>query len=220
MRGRLIVFEGLDSAGKKTQALMLVKRLKREGPGVVLAAFPTYEKTRFGKLVSGYLRGEITASPYTAALVYALDRCQFREDFLEKIRGGKTIVVDRYVYSNLYQAARIKPGQRKWFVEWLDCLEAPMPAADAVILLDAPPEVSERLLEGRGAKMKRFRGKDILEKSLEYQREVRSVYLSEARKRKWIVVDCWKKIGGDLVMRPRQEIHESVWRALRKRRIF
>ncbi len=219
MKGRLIVFEGLDSAGKKTQALALLKRLRALGGKAEVASFPTYEKTVFGKLVGNYLRGEMRLTPYEAALAYALDRAQFREALLEKLRAGKTIVVDRYVYSNFYQAARIKPEQRKWFVAWLECLEAPMPKADAVVFLDVPPEVSERLLEARGAKIKRFRGRDILEKSLEYQREVRKVYLSEAKKRKWIVVDCWKKIGGDLVMRPRQEIHESVWHALKKKRI-
>ncbi|MCX6767372.1 MAG: hypothetical protein NTY90_01395 [Candidatus Micrarchaeota archaeon] len=218
-KGKLVVFEGLDSAGKRTQALMLLERLKKSGRKTAYAAFPTYEKTVFGKLVGKYLRGELKLGPYSAALVYALDRMQFRGDFVEKLRHGAVVVLDRYVNSNLYQAARVAPAERPRFIKWLDAIESPLPAAGAVVFLNVPPEVSERLLEARGAKMKRFKGKDLHEKSLEYQREVGKVYAGEARRRKWIIVDCWRKAGGDVVMRPREEIHEAVWSALKARRI-
>jgi dTMP kinase len=39
-RGKLIVFEGLDRAGKTTQCQMLVEALRKEGQEVVFMRFP------------------------------------------------------------------------------------------------------------------------------------------------------------------------------------
>lgn len=39
-RGKLIVFEGLDRAGKTTQCQMLVEALREEGQDVVFMRFP------------------------------------------------------------------------------------------------------------------------------------------------------------------------------------
>ena len=212
------MIEGLDAAGKKTQAQLLADRLKKSGRRTVFATFPTYEKTVFGRLVGKYLKGELGLSPFTASLVFALDRLQFREHFLKKLAEGAVLVLDRYVNSNqAYQAARLPPAERAAFVKWLDAVESPMPAPAAVVYLDVPAELGEMMLEGRGAKMKRFKGKDVHEKSLEYQREVGRVYLAEAKRRKWIVVGCSFRKGDEIVMRPREDIHEDIWRALKSK---
>jgi len=39
-RGKLIVFEGLDRAGKTTQCQMLVEALQKEGQSVMFMRFP------------------------------------------------------------------------------------------------------------------------------------------------------------------------------------
>lgn len=220
MKGRIIVVEGLDAAGKKTQALMLAGRLKKSGKKTCFATFPTYEKTVFGRLVGKYLKGELKLSPFTASLVFALDRLQFRDDFAKKLAEGAILVLDRYVNSNqAYQAARLPAAQRAAFIKWLDAVESPMPAPAAVVYLNVPAELGELMLQGRGAKMKRFKGKDVHEKSLDYQREVGRVYLAEAKRKKWIMIECSFRRGDEIVMKSREEIREDIWKALRARGI-
>jgi dTMP kinase len=48
-----IAFEGIVSAGKKTQVNLLAERLREEGREVVTISFPSYE-TEIGKLIKGW----------------------------------------------------------------------------------------------------------------------------------------------------------------------
>lgn len=41
--GKIIVIEGTDGSGKKTQAVKLFERLKREGYNVIQLSFPNYD---------------------------------------------------------------------------------------------------------------------------------------------------------------------------------
>jgi len=208
-KGRLIVLEGLDASGKRTQAGMLMAALRRRRRKAQLVSFPAYG-THYGKLVESYLSGKLGGRegipPEAAAVLFALDRLQFKQKIEGMLAEGVTVVADRYVQSNLYQAARVPRGNKRTaFIRWLDRLEEGMPKADKVVFLDVPVRASRRLLKKRGRK------KDVNEKDARYLEEVRGVYLSEARRKGWKVVKCLDANGR---LRKEADIAADVLKAI------
>ena len=84
-RGKFVVIEGGDSAGKHTQAKLLVKHISQKKSKTELLSFPQYD-TPFGELVAKYLRGEYGSlaevPPEIPCLLYALDRYQ-KSDYIK-----------------------------------------------------------------------------------------------------------------------------------------
>ena len=205
----LIAFEGTDGSGKQTQCDLLVKRLEKEGHAVKDFAFPDYDSP-YGQLVKKYLSGGFPGiTPHQAALLYALDRFQKKDELLEAKRMS-VVVCDRYIHSNAaYQSAKLPtPEKRREFANWLLFVESVLPQPDCVIFLNLDPVVCAKLLEERGEK-------DDHEKELAYQQAVRKTYL-ELADDSWIIVDC--AAGGEL--RSKKEIHEEIHFALKKRKII
>ncbi|MFH0835373.1 MAG: deoxynucleoside kinase [Candidatus Micrarchaeota archaeon] len=125
------------------------------------------------------------ASIEEAVLLYSLDRYQFRGLMNALLKRGKSIVCDRYTFSNLaFQLSRAPPSQRASLKKWMEAMDSRMPVPDAVILLDMPQSFAEKLLVKRGRK------KDRHEKNSSYQRRVREEYRRLAKEKKWIVVKC------------------------------
>lgn len=216
MPGKFIVFEGIDSAGKKTQVNLLLSKL--EDKEVELIDFPAYD-TEFGKIVAKYLRGEMGKKeevlPELASLLYTIDRYQFAYKLKEMLERGKIVIANRYTYSNLFQAAKLP--QEKWmgFAEWLEGIESRLPKADIHIFLDVPPEIGKDLgheegiqkLQGQSRDYLGGRKNDIHEKDLDFQKRTREVYLMVAKARGWIIVNCVK----DGKIRDKEEIHQEIW---------
>ena len=108
----LIVVEGLDGAGKSTQVKKLRKYLETSCGGVDYIHFPRYDAPVYGDLISRFLRGDYgdinSVHPQLVALLYAEDRHQAASYMKREIEAGKTILLDRYVYSNIaYQCAKL-----------------------------------------------------------------------------------------------------------------
>jgi len=219
MGARFIVFEGLDSAGKKTQIKLFLEKLK--GREVELLDFPAYS-TRFGAVVGAYLRGEFgkkeEVGAELSALLYSLDRYQFKERMWKALEEGKILVSNRFTHSNLFQAAKLPEGEWLKFLEWIEMIDSRMPKPDVVVFLDMPPEVGQKLghkedkgdgkLEGRDyLKGKQF---DIHEEDREFQAKVRKAYLKAAEMENWIVVSCAE--NGKI--KPPEEIHTDIWKRL------
>ena len=206
----LIVIEGNDSSGKKTQTELLYEKLKSEGFTVEKIHFPVYEST-FGALVGAYLKGEFGKKeeipPEIPSLLYAADRYQFKDEMNEKIKKGTIIITDRYYHSNLaYQGAKIKDEEERWkFIEWIKAVESRLPQPDIVIFLKVPIEVSEKLFEQREEKQQGVK-KDIHEKDKGYLLEVQKLYIQLAEKEKWTIINC---MNGDQ-LRSKEEIHEEI----------
>lgn len=149
MRGRFIVFEGIDGSGKTTQARLLANRLEENGASVVMTAEPTELPT--GKALREALGGKVKKSECEMAVMFVEDRIAHNiapvggiEELLE---SGAWVICDRYYYSTLaYQ------GQSTDY-EWVKSMNLRCPQIrkpDLCIYVDLLPEQSlERISKGR-----------------------------------------------------------------------
>ena len=149
MRGKFIVFEGIDGAGKTTQAKLLAEKIKYVGKEATLTAEPTTLES--GKALRRVLSGDEKKSVCEIATMFTLDRIAHNvhptEGIEALLESGIDVICDRYYYSSLaYQGSSTS-------YEWvkslnLDCPEIRHP--DICIFLDLTPEQSlERISKGR-----------------------------------------------------------------------
>ena len=90
MRGKLIVFEGLDKAGKSTQCTRLVENLEKDNVAVKYIRFPgrTHDRdvtsdltdylsdrtTPIGKMIDSYLRSQSNQEDHVIHLLFSANR--------------------------------------------------------------------------------------------------------------------------------------------------
>lgn len=148
-RGRLIVFEGIDGAGKTTQIALLKAVLEAEGRHIACTAEPTDSPT--GRMLREALSGRACRTACEMAALFTLDRIYHNVAPLTGIRAqldaGVDVICDRYYYSSLaYQGSQTDPA---WVREMnLSCPEITRP--DLCIFLDLTPEESlARIYRGR-----------------------------------------------------------------------
>ena len=203
-----IVLEGLDGAGKSTQIAKLKAMFLERGVESEYLHFPRFDAPVYGDLIARFLRGDLgsveSVNPYLVALLYAGDRADAATTIREWIKGGKVVIVDRYVYSNIgYQCAKIADNnERNTLREWIlrtEFEEFGIPKPDLSLFLDVPFAFTERkLTEVREGEDRDYLqgGKDIHEASLDLQRRVREVYLESAALNADLkVVDCSTEEG-------------------------
>ena len=149
VRGRFIVLEGIDGAGKTTQAERLETYLTSQGRRVLRTAEPTTFPT--GVALRRALGGEEKKSECEMATLFVLDRIAHNVHPTEGIEAllsqGFDLICDRYYYSTLaYQGQSTDYG---WVRDMnLSCPEIRKP--DLCIYLDLTPQQSlERILKGR-----------------------------------------------------------------------
>ncbi len=166
MKGKIITIEGTDCSGKETQSKMLYERLKNDGIDVYRDSFPMYD-TPTGKIVGGpYLGKEHIGKPLfeegasnvdykVASLYYAADR---RYNYINKLKdiidSGKTLILDRYVESNMaHQGGKILDNQNRYkayeFLHTLEYVLLELPKPDMTIFLYMPYEYSIKLRNNR-----------------------------------------------------------------------
>lgn len=195
MKGKLIVIEGLDGSGKSTQIECLKNKLN--GKNVHRIKLPDYD-SESSALVKMYLRGDFGKDPgdvnaYAASAFYAVDRfANYKMKWKSFYDNGDIIISDRYTTSNAYhQATKIEKSERAEFFKWLEDFEYGLigvPKPDAVIYLDMPIEISQKMMSERyhGDETK----KDIHESNLDYLYKCRDAALDAAEKMGWYVVKC------------------------------
>ena len=175
--GAFIVMEGIDGAGKSTQARLLAEWFEEKGYEVVLTKEPT--DTAFGKLIrklvlTGGREGIIDGariSHEAEALLFAADRAEHVSKLIKPaVEAGKVVISDRYFYSSLaYQWARGLD------LEWLIDLNRFAIRPDLVILLDLPVKESMKRINGRSIKSE-------FDRIAELQKKVRENYLKLAER--------------------------------------
>lgn len=224
----LVVLEGLDGAGKSTQVKKLREYLEQRCPSLEYIHFPRYGAPVYGDLISRFLRGDFGSNdnvhPQLVALLFAEDRHGAAPIIKKALEEGRTVLLDRYVYSNIaYQCAKLhNPEEKARLRDWIFNTEFGnfgLPVPDINIFLDVPIEfVKENLSsdrkgdDGRGY----LEGsKDIHEADISFQRDVREIYLSETVKDPHFRrVDCSDSAGHmlppDLIFNKVKEVISRV----------
>lgn len=105
MRGRLLVFEGAEGAGKTTQVARLVRRLA--AAGVPHAHFREPGGTPVGDEIRGILLDpDNVVAPRAEALLFMAARAQLMARAGAHLAGGEVVVLDRFFLSTYaYQVA-------------------------------------------------------------------------------------------------------------------
>jgi dTMP kinase len=213
--GKFIVIEGGDSAGKHTQAKLLVKHLSQHKSKTELLSFPQYN-TPFGELIAKYLRGEYGAltevPPEIPCLLYALDRYQKLDYIQTGLTSGTWFVADRYTQSNFgYQGAKFDGSERKRLIAWIEELESRLPQPDLVLYLHVPVNIAQELMQTREHKeyLASDKKQDIHEQNPEYQQKVVDTYLDLVKERdNWVVIQCYNENIGEL--KSIERIHREI----------
>lgn len=161
MRGRFIVFEGLDGSGKSTQISLLEKKLKAEGRKVMVTAEPTQSVT--GGALRDALSGNYSRSQAELAAMFLADRIFHNVNKNTGIQAalekGFDVICDRYYYSSFaYQGMDCG---LEWVMKMnLDCPEIMKP--DVCIFLDLDAEGSKRRIDTNRAAAEIFEQEETL----------------------------------------------------------
>ena len=194
---KLIIIEGLDGSGKSTQVKLLEEYFKAKNIDYKKIKLPDYDNPS-STLVKMYLGGEFGKSAddvnaYAAGAFYAVDRfASYKLNWGSDYEKGTVILADRYATSNsIYQMEKIAEDEWDSYLEWSADFEynkIGIPSPDAVIYLDMPVEISQRLMTSRynGDEGK----KDVHEVNVEFLKKCRKSALYTANKQGWKVVEC------------------------------
>jgi dTMP kinase len=159
LTGCFVVIEGLDGAGKTTQARLLVQWAEAQGWRAYLTTEPS--RGAIGRLLRRILLNrlhpdadggsEAQVDEAILALLFAADRLDHvRMEVLPHLEAGDLVVSDRYLLSSLaYQGTAVG-------LDWLLAINARAPAPDLTVLLDAPPEVCAARIAARGGAAERY----------------------------------------------------------------
>jgi dTMP kinase len=196
--GKLIAIEGIDGSGKRTQLDLLEKALGARGLPTYSTSFPHYESW-FGKMVGQFLNGDFgsleTVDPHFAALLYAGDRFEAKQQLSAALEQGKLILADRYIASNLaHQTARVSPNKREKFIAWIEQLEYDiygLPHEDLVIYLRVPALQAQELVSRKSTRSYTSAKQDIQESSLRHLHDAAEMYDTLALRSCWATVECF-----------------------------
>lgn len=213
----LVVIEGPDGAGKSTQVKRLKEYLLQKFGSLEYIHFPRYEAPVYGDIISRLLRGEFgSVDPMLIALLFAQDRRDAIPALRASLDRGETVLLDRYVYSNIaYQCSKVENEQkaeelRDWILK-TEYEEFGLPKPDLNIFLDVPLGfVKSNLTKAREGSDRDYLagGTDIHEQDMELQRSVLSIYRAQAaRDPHFITVDCSDEQGH---MLPADAIFERI----------
>lgn len=204
----LVVLEGLDGAGKSTQVKKLRNYLESLFGTIEYIHFPRYDAPVYGDLISRFLRGDFGSNeavhPQLVALLFAEDRHGAAPGMKEILAKGGTVLLDRYVYSNIaYQCAKLTDcAEAEELRNWIFNTEYgsfALPKPDLNIFLDVPITfVEEKLQSNRKGNDREYLegAQDIHEADIEFQKRVRSIYRRQCElDPDFIRIDCSDEYG-------------------------
>ncbi len=189
----IIVIEGSDQAGKKTQSMMLTKALKKRKIKTKVFSFPDYT-TPLGKEINKFLHGKRKFPPQVIHCLLAANRWEKADQIRRAHEQNSILIMNRYYQSNLVYGAA-----NGLSIKWLEGLDDGLPKADLVIVLDvSQPESFKRKKSNR----------DKFEKDTEFLKKISTTYRKLARKYGWHLVDASKT---------REQVHQSVMGIISKK---
>ena len=189
----IIVFEGGDQAGKKTQSALLEKKLKSAKIKTTLFSFPDYS-TPIGKEINKYLHGKRKFPPQVIHCLLAANRWEKLDKIKKAQQKNSIVIMNRYRESNLVYG--LVNGLK---LDWLENLDLGLPKSDLVIVLDVPQIES---FSRKRSNRVRF------EKNKDFSNKISRTYRKMAVKKKWKIVDATKS---------KKEVHEDIMKIFGKK---
>lgn len=182
----IIVIEGGDQAGKKTQTGLLLNALKKSKIKATSFSFPDYS-TPIGKEIAKFLAGKRKFLPQVIHCLLAANRWEKLNQILEAKEKNSVIIMNRYYQSNLVYG--LANGLRQ---DWLENLDYGLPKADLVILLDVS--------QNESFNRKRTK-RDKFEKNKEFINKISKIYRTVGRKKRWKIVNA---------SQPKDKVHQEI----------
>lgn len=158
-RGVLVAFDGIDGAGKTTQARILADRLRRAGLDVVESKEPTTGEHGM-RLRESARAGRLPLDEELA--LFLADRREHIASVIQPaLDRGAVVIVDRYYPSTVaYQGARGADP-----IDVLRTNEAFAPQPDVLVLVDVDPAVGVSRVRGRDGTENEFEREDDLRRA-------------------------------------------------------
>ena len=163
-KGKLLVFEGTDGAGKTTLIeLSKVWLGKRYGADNVICLKQPTDLSRKTKLFQ-----KMMYSPnhqdidYRAVQLLTLsDRLQQDHEVIRPmLRDGKIVICDRYLYTSIANMIARGYTKEKWFFEAAKHIVRP----DVVFLATCPANLSIKRIKGRADECNRYFDEELLKR--------------------------------------------------------
>ncbi|OYT49143.1 MAG: dTMP kinase [Desulfurococcales archaeon ex4484_42] len=180
MRGKLIVVEGIDGAGKTTIAKYLVNTLISKGFKAIYTREPYHPQII--KLLES--KGKELGAIMEALLLAADRYLHIQEVIKPHLEVGYYVICDRYYYSSLaYQTARGAD------INWIRTINFFIIRPDVSIYLDVNPEVGlSRLSKNSERRLRYLENIELLQK-------VRNNYLNLVRNEELMYVNAEKPLS-------------------------
>lgn len=196
MNNYVIELESLDAAGKHTQALNMQNYINNKFGTACIQDYPKYDGF-FGKVISKFLRGEFgtveEVQPELISTIYALDRMEDVHKLDSLLDDDKTIIFDRYIYSNIFNAVKMNnPDEFMHWIEELEFKKLKNIKPDYVFYLHVDPSISIMRSKIRGKKEFQNDKEDIHETNIELLKNADEYYLKYAKEHNWFIIDEMK----------------------------
>jgi dTMP kinase len=190
-RGKIIVIEGTDKAGKTSQSRMLAESLKVSGKVCVILDFPDYT-TPIGMEIKAFLEGKRDYLPEVKHLLFSANRWEKKKEIESMLENGTIIVMNRYWQSNVVYG--VANGMD---INWLLRLDKGLPKEDIVLVILVNPSISA----------KRSEMQDAFESDPQLAAKAYKNYLKFAKQYRWKVIDGSKS---------KEQVHQEITKIIRK----
>lgn len=190
-KGKVIVLEGTDKAGKTTQSRMLQDALKTLGKICVVIDFPDYT-TPIGMEIRAFLDGRRDYPAEAKHLLFSANRWEKKKEIESMAENGTIVIMNRYWQSNLVYG--VSNGMD---AGWLQRLDKGLPKEDGVIVLLVNPATSK----------KRAEVPDAFETDEKLAAAAYKNYIKFAKTYKWKVIDGSKS---------KEQVHQEILKIVRK----
>jgi dTMP kinase len=178
---KLIVFEGIDGAGKTTVSRKIVEILSSKGFKTFYTREPS--DSPFAQLLND-LKTKIDTGPIIDALAMSLDRAFHMMNEVEpRLAEGYVVVMDRYYHSTIaYQGAMGAD------IKWIRDINRVFRRPDIAFYLDVSVETAMRRIRDKKSRWPFYEFKDFLSK-------VRDIYLRLVEENELIYVDAERDLN-------------------------
>jgi dTMP kinase len=156
--GKFIAIEGIDGAGKSTQAALLANYFyDNDSIKMCLTAEPS--QFIVGGMVRSRLLGEWKCTPECLQLLFAADRAEhLAKEILPRLKEGISVICDRYFLSSLAYGAVDSD------MDWLAHINRRFLMPDLTIFLDVDAKTCAQRIADNGKSIELFEEAETLER--------------------------------------------------------